>query len=361
MRALTSFTISARVKAQGSGGSNESRGHSRRVLVRRAVSSPAGAWGAKGHQYIGALAEGLLKANAASQVRTILGHDLGVSAVWADCIRDVNKKPDETFRYIRSPYTPVACHTFEAAGEKARMEDYAARNWTNCQYSGRWEECHKAFHFADVAIQHGRYDRAYFGTSDHDVVYAIKAALDVLQDKPSPAPFNIRDKKEALFLLAHFVGDLHQPLHVGSVYLDPNGQLIDPDATPGDDAAAETRGGNSLTFGADDKDNMHSDWDAIASSYGVTPSSQMVARAKGVQATAGALGDRPVTWATESVVAARSAFVNVTFAGAGAHHWKATFASRPFYVTQQRTLQAEQLAEAGARLAELLNAIWPTP
>lgn len=31
-------------------------------------------------------------------------------------------------------------------------------------------------------------------------------------------------------LIAHFVGDLHQPLHVGAVYLHANGVVVDPDA-----------------------------------------------------------------------------------------------------------------------------------
>ena len=52
-------------------------------------------------------------------------------------------------------------------------------------------------------------------------ISAINAAIRVLQDRPkATAPLSITDKKEALFLLAHFVGDIHQPLHVGAVYLD---------------------------------------------------------------------------------------------------------------------------------------------
>ncbi|WP_409362753.1 S1/P1 nuclease [Bradyrhizobium sp. CIR18] len=35
----------------------------------------------------------------------------------------------------------------------------------------------------------------------------------------------MKDKKEALFVLSHLVGDLHQPLHVGAVYLDSAGHV----------------------------------------------------------------------------------------------------------------------------------------
>ena len=53
-------------------------------------------------------------------------------------------------------------------------------------------------------------------------------------------------------LLAHLLGDLHQPLHVGSIYLDLDGKPVHPD-TPGlsDEAktASETAGGNRLRLG----------------------------------------------------------------------------------------------------------------
>src|SRR5205814_265690 len=49
---------------------------------------------------------------------------------------------------------------------------------------------------------------------------AINAAVTVLKGNPSPDPFKIKDKTEVLFLLSHFVGDVHQPLHVGAIYLD---------------------------------------------------------------------------------------------------------------------------------------------
>src|SRR6202035_4149196 len=57
----------------------------------------------------------------------------------------------------------------------------------------------------------------------------IGAAIAVLRDKPAPPPFSILDKKEALLMLTHFVGDLHQPLHVASAYLDADGRFVDPD------------------------------------------------------------------------------------------------------------------------------------
>ena len=60
---------------------------------------------------------------------------------------------------------------------------------------------HTMFHFEDVAIQRNSFDRNFQGTNSHDLVAAIGAAIAVLKDKPAPAPFSIKDKKEALLLL----------------------------------------------------------------------------------------------------------------------------------------------------------------
>jgi hypothetical protein len=65
--------------------------------------------------------------------------------------------------------------------------------------------------------------------ADQDIVAAVSAAIAVLQGKDLPAPFKFASKKEALRLLAHYVGDIHQPLHVAAVYVDAGGHVIDPD------------------------------------------------------------------------------------------------------------------------------------
>ncbi|MFX8926146.1 S1/P1 nuclease, partial [Acinetobacter baumannii] len=81
------------------------------------------------------------------------------------------------------------------------------------------EICHKQYHYSDIAIQRSSYSLGPVGTREDDIVGAVAAATHVLRDEPAPAPFNIKDKREALLLLVHYVGDLHQPLHVGAVYL----------------------------------------------------------------------------------------------------------------------------------------------
>jgi hypothetical protein len=47
----------------------------------------------------------------------------------------------------------------------------------------------------------------FAGTRDDDIVAASIATTHVLKGGPAPAPFNIKDKGEALRLLVHYIGD----------------------------------------------------------------------------------------------------------------------------------------------------------
>jgi hypothetical protein len=66
-----------------------------------------------------------------------------------------------------------------------------------------------------------------------------------------------------------------------------------------------------------------------------------------------------VAWATDSILASHSAFQGVTFTGACKGHWLVRFASRKAYLKNENKVKQEQLAKGGARLAQLLNTIWP--
>ena len=330
------------------------------LLALLMLSGEVLAWGYQGHRVTGAIADQLLEPNARQQVKNILGFELRMAGPRADCVRSVARLPDGTFRYAPSnPDYRIPCTSFETPAETARMEDYVSRNWSNCSYLPH-RGCDEAYHFTDVPIQHDDYTRSYVGTSDHDVVSAINAAISVLMDRPSPLPFSIRDKKEALFPLAHFLGDLHQPLHVGAVYLTPLGQLVNPDQgnTPFD-PAAETAGGNDIT---DQGINLHAEWDGIPSDLGDNASAEMVAKARAVPKTSGKVEDFAAAWASDTVHASHTAFAGATFSAAGQpQRWQVTFKDRNVYLNDQDRLKRDQLAKGGARLAQLLNAIWPSP
>jgi S1/P1 Nuclease len=319
----------------------------------------ARAFGAQGHQLIGAIADRLLNPNAAKQVGGLLGMKLRVAATWADCVKDV--RPGEAgLRYVPDPHHHLACEAFETRAGVARMEDYVRRNWSACTADGHASACHKEYHYADIAIQRIRYDRAWFGAGDHDIVSVMQAAIDVLQGRPAPTPFSIDDKAEALLMLAHFVGDVHQPLHVGAIYLDPRGRPIDPDTDPRSrNKYTATRGGNSIEAGTT---NLHAEWDEIPASLKPSPiSRRMLAAAKALPTTGDDVRSWPGNWASETLITSRMAYAGLTFTPLAAKqgYWAAHFDNRAAYLETKNQVQTEQLTRAGARLAQLLNTIWP--
>ena len=325
--------------------------------------SVASAWGYQGHKVVGSVADQLLKPNAKQQVRQILGFDLRTAGPWADCVKSVVRYDDGTFHYEVDPNHlefEVPCTPFSSREERARIVDYAGRNWFICSYApdGFERGCHNTFHFEDIAVQRNSFDRSFQGTSNHDVVAAIGAAIAVLTDKPAPPPFSIKDKKEALFMLAHFMGDLHQPLHVGSVYLDANGNLVDPDVAHQIDPATETIGGNAIQ---DQNVNLHHEWDDIPTDIGEAATRELLADASALPASQGRIEDWPGAWASDTILVSHDAFAGLKFEliRTQPNTWSVAFDDHVAYLRRQDAIKRQQLAKGGARLAELLNAIWP--
>jgi hypothetical protein len=328
----------------------------------------ASAWGYQGHEVVGSVADRLLKPNAQQQVRQILGFTLRTAGPWGDCVKSVVRHDDGTFHYEVDPNHlefEVPCTSFNSKEERARIVDYAARNWFTCSYKpdGFERGCHNTFHFEDIAVQRSNFDRSFQGTNDHDVVAAISAAIAVLTDKPAPPPFSIKDKKEALFMLAHFMGDLHQPLHVGSVYLDANGHLVDPDVAHQIDPATETIGGNAIQ---DQNVNLHHEWDDIPTDIGEAATRELLADARALPASQGPIEGWPAAWASDTILVSHDAFAGLNFRLAETHPgnppsntWTVLFEDHVAYLRWQDAIKRKQLAKGGARLAELLNAIWP--
>ena len=195
--------------------------------------------GPDGHHTAGAIADELLAgSNAAAQVRAILGGlDLRDAAVWADSAKGVS--PSKDFAYTAAGHF-AECAIYETAPLEAEMSAFVRRNDTNCAPKPGEESCHKQYHYTDIAVQRDHYKLGSAGTRDDDIVAAVAAATRVLKGEPAPAPFDIQSPREALLLIAHYVGDIHRPLHVGAIYLAASGKRVDPD-TGSFDASTETR------------------------------------------------------------------------------------------------------------------------
>jgi hypothetical protein len=322
-------------------------------------AAPAWAWYDQGHEMIGAIADTMLgNSKAGVQARQILGYGLASAAKWADCVRGVHKDASG-FKYeAGSP----GCSEFESPAEVARMVDYARRNWSNCRRLPT-DGCHTRYHFADVAIQRDGYSRSFFGTGNDDIVSALDSAVLVLQFQPAEPPISIRDKKEALLLIAHLVGDLHQPLHVGALYLRPDGSLTDPDVPSGQNPGAieknnATRGGTDILI--EGRANLHAMWDDVPHDWGRNATPELVAKAKAVPPSKANVDMLAALWAGETVRLSNEAFKGLTFGPRNDQgKWTATVDNAFLYRTKLENMQRQQIIKGGARLAELLREIWP--
>jgi S1/P1 Nuclease len=313
---------------------------------------PAFAWGPKGHMTVGTIADKLIAGtNAAREVRRILGSNLRTASVWADCAKGVNPT---TFKYGGEGQFPE-CAIYENRASERQMEEFVRRNVHNCMAPHNTEVCHKQYHYTDVAIQRNVYMKNQVGTTNQDIVSAVSAAILVLQGNNSPAPFNLASKKEALRLLAHYVGDIHQPLHVGAVYLDATGHVVDPDQGVFN-PKTETHGGNDLFIGTK---KLHGEWDAVAAPIAADPPSGAVLnQARSIPITAGSTSVWSTAWATETLTVSKGAFQGVTYSNEDSHdHYRIQVPQG--YNTMKTRIQQDQIVKAGARLAQILKQIWP--
>lgn len=318
------------------------------------LAAPAFAYGPDGHHTVGALAQRLIEGTrAAGEVRALLGGiDLSDAAVWADCAKGVD--PAKGYKYQVVPNRYPECRVFETPQGRAEMEDFVRRNAGNCDPKPGEEICHKQYHYTDVAIQHSRYERGLAGTRDDDLVAAVGAAIRVLRGEPAPAPFSIKSRREALLILAHYAGDLHQPLHVGAVYLSAKGARVDPDAGRYN-PKTDTRGGNKLAASGG---NLHAKWDDIPAALKMNRiDAAWVDEAARVPVSAGDPAAWPAAWASGTLADARLAFDGVKFGPLKNNTWQATL-PRSYAATMAQVKQ-RQLTAAGARLAQILRATWP--
>ncbi len=165
-------------------------------LVLIALPFTASAWSGPGHRLIGELAAAELTPQARAQVAELLHGEedptlAGVST-WADQLRD--NDPDLG------------------------------------RFSAKW-------HYVNMPQGTCDYVPARDCRNDDCVVGAIERQVAILGNRSRPRA----ERAQALKFVVHFVGDLHQPMHVG---------------------LARDRGGNTVQVNLDGKGmNLHSLWD----------------------------------------------------------------------------------------------------
>lgn len=336
-----------------------------------AFATTAHAWSGAGHQTVGALAEQLLQGTPAAQrVAQLLGEvTLAQAGVWLDCARGID--PARDFDYTtRGRY--AECAPFESDAGIAQLRAFVQRNHRQCQPAPGAEDCHRGYHYANLAYQRSRYLPGSTGARPDDIVGAAAAAISVLQGRAVPAPFGFNSPRDALLVIAHLVGDMHQPLHIGSVYLDARGQPVDPDKT-GLDPATFTRGNNQVVIPTRPPTgeaglaavaagwripNLHGLWDGVpASLTAASIDAAWLGAARQVAPDEGDPTRWPAQWAGESLAQSKAALAGLHYGPQQGDVWPATLP--PGYEAHMAEIKQRQLTLAAARLAAVLKAVFP--
>lgn len=329
------------------------------LLAAVLMPAPAWSWGKKGHRTVGAVADMILENHpqTRARVRAILADaiksdpgseqpNLHDAALWADCVKGI-------------------CGPL-----KTWQLEFKDNNGA-----------HGEFHYTDIPLQQPKYASGKAGRNSHDVVQLINYAVSVLRDQESEhAPANISEG-EALWLLAHLVGDIHQPLHVGAVYYDDTCKnQVDPNVKGKGKhkfgigkTIAETVGGNNIAM--PDGDSLHHFWDddtvegAIRLANLPSASARSLARwivdqnPTGWEMT-GDVSTWAEKWADEAIPISKEAHERLTINFAAMTSvppkirctWSAVVPS-DYEVWAAKEAQ-KQLTRAGFRLAAMLRAIY---
>ena len=243
------------------------------------IPSVCFAWGRDGHRIVGNIAAKYLTPQAAAAVKDLLGDEsLADVSTWADEIRRERK------------------------------------------HTAPW-------HYANIDPSHDRFDLQRDCPDEGCVVSAIIKFSHILRDGNASR----RERIEALKFVVHFVGDIHQPLHLGR---------------------ASDKGGNDIkvTF-FEDNTNLHRLWDSGMirhtkkgwTEYATELSAKITLQERALY---GILD--PAAWATESYLLARSNAYDVPKDGQLGQD----------YFDKNIPVIERRLSVAGVRLAALLNVIF---
>lgn len=353
---------------------SEPKNQGERQTMKRSISvllgaiiflAPAGsafAWGDDGHQTVGKIASLRIKRRTAQKIAQLLkpGETLANIATWADMVKERMGKTDP------DPDT------------NAFLQDIAHN------------EKNREWHYDDLPLGCKNYQTCTGFTPDNDIVHMLNVCIRTLQGHPDPD--HPLSQRNALRLLVHFLGDIHQPLHVGCGFIDvngPNGTILivrDPLVIKQKNLPSD-RGANDLIIDHDRK-NLHSFWDfALVTSLMDVVGQEITSdtlgtflkqkvRPKASWNPHGPVSTWAAQWATDSLYLSRdNTYKSVQIIGKrtipvlsrgqpvvrdGQPVMQTVFdITRPSnYEALNRELVRRQLAKGGYRLARLLDAIY---
>ena len=241
-------------------------------------------WGVTGHRTVGKIAENHLTANAKTAVHDLLGGEtLADVSTWADEVRnEAEYKSTGSWHYINLP----------------------------------------------LGLSYSDFQKQVEGMSEANVFSALHQQEQILTDKSTTR----EQKIVALKFIVHFVGDLHQPMHV---------------------SRAEDKGGNTIQLNYNGQGtNLHSVWDSKLIEHEGADYQQLAAKydhASPAQIQQWQ-SDPLIKWIWESYTISSRLYAEVD-----------AMKSRSIddsYYTAHIGIIHERLEQAGVRLAGVLNALF---
>lgn len=246
------------------------------------VFSNAHAWGPEGHMIVGEIADHQLTSQARAAVKKLIpGSSLAEVAAWADQIKS------------QSQY------------------DYA-----------------KPWHF--VNVDDGQSFESIHHDAEGDVITAIADQINILKNNSASQS----QKQVALKFLVHFVGDIHQPLHVGR---------------------ESDHGGNSIRVSFEGwMTNLHQLWDSSMITKQNMDYRQYTnyLEGRGGYSSPGQMGDFPYKQIIQEDLAVRKQVYD--FGGKRGSQIQLDAA----YMNRNLDTMNERLLSSGKRLAAILNSIF---
>lgn len=309
------------------------------ILVALALTSTVFGYGEEGHKTVGAIADKLIanSPNTVAHVHALIGNQtLEKVSIWADLCKT-----------LAHPTNPDMI-AFKAANVHTPNSD--------------GPHDHYAYHYTDIPIQESHYSDGSTGAKKIDVVHMLRNCIAILEGHSSANnnPTGITQGM-ALKLLVHYVGDIHQPLHVGAAYFGPNATLVNPNHTSG---ALEDRGGNSINFHGG---NLHHYWDtpavenAMSAAHARTPrgfAQTFITNPPAGWQPSSFLSGWSRQWADEVLPISFQAHNKLKF-HANPKSWGAQSSNLAAYDKWAAQQVRTEIGRAGYRLAAILKKIWP--
>lgn len=252
---------------------------------------------------------------------------LGVTSFTGLNVFGWGQKGHDTVAYIAECHlTPATKTAVEQLLDGKSIVYYS--NWLdNASHTPEYAYT-KTWHYKNIDA-----DKTYESApinKDGDIVEAINKQIAIL----SSADSSKEEKRLSVIMLVHFLGDIHQPMHMGR---------------------ASDRGGNSHRVSFFDRSsNLHSIWDSslpeAAHKWSYTEWQNQIDRASQEEEAQIISDKNPASWGKETYLIAKDIYERTP------ENTKISYD----YISEWTPVIESQFLKGGLRLADLLNTLFDT-